>query len=39
MAPYDEGFEYIDPWMHEYYDIPDDVEIVWKTQNEWTGSQ
>lgn len=34
MAPYDEGFEYIDPWMHEYYDIPGDVAMVWYTQDE-----
>lgn len=28
-APYDEGFEFCEYWMREYFDIPMDVEFVW----------
>ena len=29
QMPYDEGFEYIEIWLREYYDIPADVTIRW----------
>ncbi|WP_044914230.1 DUF6056 family protein [Butyrivibrio sp. WCE2006] len=34
MMSCDEGFEFTDIWMKEYYDIPQDVEIVWKDISE-----
>ncbi len=30
--PYNEGFEYIDNWMHKYYEIPENVSIYWIQQ-------
>lgn len=30
VMPYHEGFELVNDWIKEYYDIPNDVKIVWK---------
>lgn len=29
LMPCDEGYEYIEYWMREYYDIPNDVQLRW----------
>ena len=31
----DEGFEWIDFWIREYFDIPQSTEIVWRTMEEY----
>ncbi len=31
---YDKGFEYIEYWMKEYYDLSQDVNFVWVTEEE-----
>ncbi len=31
QMPYDEGFGYIEYWMKEYYDIPENVKFIWVT--------
>ena len=30
VMPYHDGFDLINDWIKEYYDIPKDVKIVWK---------
>lgn len=30
MMQYEEGFEFIKVWMCEYYDLPQEIEFVWK---------
>lgn len=30
VMPYHEGFEHVNEWIKEYYDIPKNVKIVWK---------
>ena len=31
--PYVEGFDYIEYWMKQYYDIPNDVSLYWVTSD------
>jgi hypothetical protein len=28
--PYTQGYDYIDGWIKQYYDIPPDVELIWR---------
>lgn len=38
QMPYDEGFEYIDYWLREYYKIPSFVDLIWEDiPEEWHG--
>ncbi len=39
QMPYDEGFEYIDFWLREYYNIPLSVDLIWEDVPEtWHGT-
>lgn len=39
QMPYDEGFEYIDFWLREYYNIPSSVDLIWEDVPEtWHGT-
>lgn len=31
VMPYHNGFEHVNNWMKEYYDIPENIEIVWES--------